>query len=847
VKPIEKVIQLLQDLQTKVEEEGTQEATTYDKFACWCKSQSAEKATAVEDGSTAVDTNKANLDDFGTERSDANSAISKAHSDISKNSEDTKEEKGAWEKYDAQYNLEHAEMLDAQRQLGEAKKRLMAAKSVASEDSDSFAQLRKVATTLQRGKDRASIHFHSALLQTLLNQVPENDYDFHSDDVIKVIEDLEEDFTQGLSDLEGEHKSKKTEHIAALQTLADDLDSYKKSLKDNKEIRAESLKKMAAEQKDLTRNTATLQDDRAYLLEMTTTCDEKAKQYHERQTMRAEELSAITTALHVLEEEVHPNDKSRETSLLVLKKSVRHHSKAVAGSAKDAPGDYHFGGDGSDASQDDEDEPSLGERTAGSDDDDNGEATDGDNLPAGQPVAKDSPSDYSYGTDGGASEEDDMSLQQRGDAQTEKDQDDGATDGDDIQNMKDAKGKDSPGEYDFGTDGASGESDDDMSFVQIRMRSSGDGDESDDGDNADGDTPGDYDFGTDGAVSSEDDETSLSQIKGRLRGSRASEPKERVVALLRSKASELQSKALAALAEEASEDPFAKIKGLIQDLIEKMLKEAQDDAEHHGWCNTEMGKAEQKRGYEAENLHKIAQNVHKLEAVKGKLEVKTEKLADTVDELKNNLGNATANRLEEEQQNADALAEAEAGRDGVAKAITTLKRFYATAANKAKGLLQTHKGPADDMPDAGFDGAYGGSQGESVGIIGMLEAIQDDFEQAIRESEEAEKQQATDFAKFKRTTNVSLKQKELALTSATADLATTTTELADAVKELKDHQALMNSAILDLEKLKPACVAASQQETAAERQQEREEELSALKEALCIISNGGDSSDCGSE
>jgi len=559
--------------------------------------------------------------------------------------------------------------------------------------------------------------------------------------------------------------------------------------------------------------------------------------------------------------------------------------------SKDSPGDYDFGTDGaSGESDDDMSFVQLRMRTAGSDDDDNGEATDGDNLPAGQPVAKDSPSDYSYGTDGGASGDDDMSFQQRGDAQTEKDQDDGATDGDDIQNMKDAKSKDSPGDYDFGTDGASGESDDDMSFVQIRMRRgpgedgastpgqpssedpgeyeygtdsgsvsaddditlrqkkvSGDDDESNDGDNDEEDSPGDYDFGTDGAASAADDDMSLNQIKSRLRGSRASEPKEKVVALLRSKASELRSKALAALAEQASEDPFAKIKGLIQDLIEKMLKEAQDDAEHNGFCTTEMGKAEQKRGYEAENLHKIAQNIHKLEAVKGKLEVKTEKLADTVDELKNNLGNATANRQEEEQQNADALAEAEAGRDGVAKAITTLKRFYATAANKAKGLLQTNKGPADDIPDAGFDGAYGASQGESVGIIGMLEAIQDDFEQAIRESEEAEKQQAADFTKFKRTSNVSLKQKELALTSATADLATTTAELVDAVKELKDHQALMNSAIMDLEKLRPTCVAATQQETAAERKLEREEELSALKEALCIVSNGGDASDCGSE
>jgi hypothetical protein len=125
---------------------------------------------------------------------------------------------------------------------------------------------------------------------------------------------------------------------------------------------------------------------------------------------------------------------------------------------------------------------------------------------------------------------------------------------------------------------------------------------------------------------------SFLQLRTRTR-SRASlrQVENRVVALLQSLAQETQVRALSQLAVHirsemlTSADPFAKVKGMIQEMIEKLVTEAQEEAGHKAFCDKEMSetkaKMEDKQG-EVDDLttkiDKSAAKVAKLKEVRSR-------------------------------------------------------------------------------------------------------------------------------------------------------------------------------------------------------------------------------------
>merc|ERR1719321_2248639 len=139
-----------------------------------------------------------------------------------------------------------------------------------------------------------------------------------------------------------------------------------------------------------------------------------------------------------------------------------------------------------------------------------------------------------------------------------------------------------------------------------------------------------------------------------------------------------------------------------------------------------------------------------------------------------------------------------------------LTKFYKTAA-KNKVLLEkgsaveTQRKEDPEMPDAGFDGAYGGGQGAATGILGMLEVISGDFARTIKTTAAAEKTAAGDFLAFETETKTSLAVKTNTKTAKDNELTETIDQLANDKESMEEDQSLLDKAIQELIELEPAC------------------------------------------
>jgi hypothetical protein len=322
-----------------------------------------------------------------------------------------------------------------------------------------------------------------------------------------------------------------------------------------------------------------------------------------------------------------------------------------------------------------------------------------------------------------------------------------------------------------------------------------------------------------------------------------------LVKFLKGKADSLKSTRLAAIAAQVSTTgPFDKITKLIQELIERLMQEAADEANHEGWCNTQLGKAKGARERKAESVLSLNDAMAKAENLRDKLQEETAKLGSEIDELTATLEKMTKERNDEAAENEATIKESEEGKAAVDEALDMLTKFYKTAAKNKVLLEKDSSDQTPDMPDAGFDEAYGGSQGAATGILGMLEVISGDFARTIKTTKEAEKKSAADFLAFETETKTSLAVKTNTKSAKENELTETIDELADSKTSLEEDQSLLDKALQELIELEPACFPKA--EPYEVRVAKREQEIESLKTALCTLDKEGpvqtEAGDCGS-
>merc|ERR1719504_622566 len=318
-------------------------------------------------------------------------------------------------------------------------------------------------------------------------------------------------------------------------------------------------------------------------------------------------------------------------------------------------------------------------------------------------------------------------------------------------------------------------------------------------------------------------------------GTKTKEVKQHVLDLLQSLAKKNNDKQLSLLAQRIQsaamlgEDPFAKIKGLISEMIEKLEAEAAKEAAHKAFCDKEMSETKAKKEDKETELDDLTTKIDKATSKIAKLKEEVATLEKELGEIAAAQKKATELRQEQAAAWAAAKADYEQGLEGVGMALQVLRDYYA---EKDESFIQGDK-------DAFLQGKMGqmtGVQkhskatGASTGIIGMLEVVESDFSKLLSEGNAAEAMAVEEYEKLSQDNAIATTEKETAVKYKVKDSNETEAMLAG-LKEDKEVAMKEYDAIMEYwEKLQPMCIA--KPEPYAERKRRREAEIAGLKQAL---------------
>merc|ERR1719421_2537367 len=158
--------------------------------------------------------------------------------------------------------------------------------------------------------------------------------------------------------------------------------------------------------------------------------------------------------------------------------------------------------------------------------------------------------------------------------------------------------------------------------------------------------------------------TALAQLR-----SHTMSPVQRAVAsFLQDKAQKTNSRILSLISLKVQEDPFKKVTKMIKDMIFKLMEEANEEAEHKGFCDTELTTNKQTRDSKSEEVDVLSAQTDKLRADIEVLGEEIARLGGEIAEVTASIGKATEERQAEKEKNTATIADAKAGQVAVAQA-----------------------------------------------------------------------------------------------------------------------------------------------------------------------------------
>jgi len=290
------------------------------------------------------------------------------------------------------------------------------------------------------------------------------------------------------------------------------------------------------------------------------------------------------------------------------------------------------------------------------------------------------------------------------------------------------------------------------------------------------------------------------------------------VRFVRDLAVKTNSKSLAQLASRMSSamrlstgsgDPFAKVKGLITDMLTKLESDASADANQKAYCDKEMAESHDKEEDMKSQIAKLSTKLDQMSSRSAKLKEEVAGLQKALAQLAGTQAEMDKLRREEHTLFSANKPEMEQGLEGIKTALQVLREYYAK------------------------DAAHSAADGAGTGIIGLLEVCESDFSKGLAEMVATEDTSAAAYDQETKENAVEKATKDKDVSYKIKEYTSLDKAISEASSDRAGVQAELDAVLEYLTKLDAMCIA--KPDTYAERKNRREAELAGLKEALKIL------------
>merc|ERR1719487_2292714 len=312
--PVQKVIQLLSDLQTKIIKEGAEASKIYDEFAEWCEDRSKDLGFAIKTGKGEVAALKATIEQEATKIGSLDAEIEELAAGIAVDEKDLAAAREIRAREAADFAAEEKDLMETidvlhraitilEREMEKSKGLTLVQLKGANSMVEALRALVQASAFSAADTDRLT-----ALVQRSAQAEEDSDvgapdpeaYKTHSGDIVATL--------QGLLDKAQEQldaaRLKETQDLHNFElmelTLEDEIKFGTKELGEAKKAKAEAAAAKAAAEGDLAVTAKALAADVAALADLHKDCMEKANAYEEETKSRGEELKAIAEAKKVI-------------------------------------------------------------------------------------------------------------------------------------------------------------------------------------------------------------------------------------------------------------------------------------------------------------------------------------------------------------------------------------------------------------------------------------------------------------------------------------------------------------------------------------------------------------------